>query len=42
MILMDDNFASIVKGVKMGRQIFINLKRSIVSSPYVSGSADFL
>ncbi|KAI0956666.1 hypothetical protein AcW1_005290 [Taiwanofungus camphoratus] len=29
MILLDDNFASIVKGVAEGRQIFVNLKRSI-------------
>jgi sodium/potassium-transporting ATPase subunit alpha len=29
MILLDDNFASTVKGVQEGRQIFINLKRSI-------------
>jgi high-affinity K+ transport system ATPase subunit B len=29
MILLDDNFASTVKGVKEGRQIFVNLKRSI-------------
>ncbi|THH27921.1 hypothetical protein EUX98_g6275 [Antrodiella citrinella] len=29
MILLDDNFASCVKGVAEGRQIFVNLKRSI-------------
>ncbi|KAL0947648.1 hypothetical protein HGRIS_013735 [Hohenbuehelia grisea] len=29
MILLDDNFASTVKGVAEGRQIFVNLKRSI-------------
>ncbi|EJD46213.1 P-type cation-transporting ATPase [Auricularia subglabra TFB-10046 SS5] len=29
MILLDDNFASTVKGVAEGRQIFTNLKRSI-------------
>ncbi|KAH9057078.1 aminophospholipid-transporting P-type ATPase [Lactarius deliciosus] len=29
MILLDDNFASTVKGVQEGRQIFVNLKRSI-------------
>ena len=29
MILLDDNFASCVKGVQEGRQIFVNLKRSI-------------
>ncbi|KAJ3541875.1 hypothetical protein NM688_g6031 [Phlebia brevispora] len=29
MILLDDNFASTVKGVAEGRQIFANLKRSI-------------
>ncbi|KAG9007832.1 hypothetical protein FRB94_001731 [Tulasnella sp. JGI-2019a] len=29
MILLDDNFASTVHGVQEGRQIFINLKRSI-------------
>jgi sodium/potassium-transporting ATPase subunit alpha len=29
MILLDDNFASCVQGVKEGRQIFANLKRSI-------------
>ena len=29
MILMDDNFASIVRGVKEGRLIFDNLKKSI-------------
>ncbi|CAA7265292.1 unnamed protein product [Cyclocybe aegerita] len=29
MILLDDNFASTVKGVTEGRQIFVNLKRSI-------------
>ncbi|KAG2020923.1 calcium-transporting ATPase [Coprinopsis cinerea AmutBmut pab1-1] len=29
MILLDDNFASVVKGVVEGRQIFVNLKRSI-------------
>ncbi|KAJ2913576.1 hypothetical protein MD484_g6844, partial [Candolleomyces efflorescens] len=29
MILLDDNFASVVKGVAEGRQIFVNLKRSI-------------
>ena len=29
MILLDDNFASTVHGVQEGRQIFVNLKRSI-------------
>lgn len=29
MILMDDNFASIVKGIEEGRLIFVNLKKSI-------------
>ncbi|CAK5279227.1 unnamed protein product [Mycena citricolor] len=29
MILLDDNFASTVKGVAEGRQIFVNLKRAI-------------
>ncbi|EJD00189.1 aminophospholipid-transporting P-type ATPase [Fomitiporia mediterranea MF3/22] len=29
MVLLDDNFASTVKGVQEGRQIFVNLKRSI-------------
>lgn len=29
MILLDDNFASIVKGTKEGRLIFVNLKKSI-------------
>ncbi|KAJ3786917.1 aminophospholipid-transporting P-type ATPase [Lentinula aff. detonsa] len=29
MILLDDNFASTVQGVAEGRQIFVNLKRSI-------------
>ena len=29
MILLDDNFASIVHGVRQGRLIFSNLKRSI-------------
>ena len=29
MILLDDNFASTVNGVQEGRQIFVNLKRSI-------------
>lgn len=29
MILMDDNFASIVKGIEQGRLIFANLKKSI-------------
>jgi P-type E1-E2 ATPase len=29
MILLDDNFASIVTGVEEGRLIFDNLKRSI-------------
>ncbi|TFK25780.1 aminophospholipid-transporting P-type ATPase [Coprinopsis marcescibilis] len=29
MILLDDNFASVVNGVQEGRQIFVNLKRSI-------------
>ena len=29
MILLDDNFASTVKGVQEGRLIFVNLKRSI-------------
>lgn len=29
MILMDDNFASIVKGIEEGRLIFANLKKSI-------------
>ena len=29
MILMDDNFASIVTGVEEGRRIFDNLKKSI-------------
>jgi sodium/potassium-transporting ATPase subunit alpha len=30
MILMDDNFASIVNGVEEGRLIFDNLKKSIM------------
>ena len=29
MILLDDNFASIVKGVEEGRIIFDNLKKTI-------------
>lgn len=29
MILMDDNFASIVLGIKIGRILFDNLKKSI-------------
>lgn len=29
MILLDDNFASIIHGVREGRLIFANLKRSI-------------
>jgi sodium/potassium-transporting ATPase subunit alpha len=29
MILLDDNFSSIVDGVREGRLIFANLKRSI-------------
>lgn len=29
MILMDDNFASIVIGIKLGRVLFDNLKKSI-------------
>lgn len=29
MVLLDDNFASTVKGVQEGRLIFTNLKRSI-------------
>lgn len=29
MILMDDNFASIVRGIEEGRLIFVNLKKSI-------------
>lgn len=29
MILLDDNFASIVKGIEEGRLIFVNLKKSI-------------
>ncbi len=30
---LDDNFASTVKGVAEGRQIFVNLKRSIQYAP---------
>ena len=29
MVLMDDNFASIVKGIRMGRRIFSNLQKSM-------------
>lgn len=29
MILLDDNFATLVRGVKQGRLIFDNLKKSI-------------
>jgi sodium/potassium-transporting ATPase subunit alpha len=29
MILLDDNFASIVRGIEEGRLIFVNLKKSI-------------
>lgn len=29
MILLDDNFASIIKGIEQGRLIFVNLKKSI-------------
>ena len=37
MILLDDNFASIVTGVEEGRLIFDNLKKSIA---YVGGVFD--
>ena len=30
MILLDDNFASIVVGIEQGRKIFDNLKKSII------------
>ncbi len=29
MILLDDNFASIIRGIEEGRLIFVNLKKSI-------------
>jgi Ca2+-transporting ATPase len=41
MILMDDNFASIVKGVKEGRTIFVNLKK-FVHYVFTSNASELL
>ena len=42
MILLDDNFASIVMGVKEGRLIFVNLKRSIKCARDLLASLDII
>jgi Ca2+-transporting ATPase len=41
MILLDDNFASIVKGVKEGRTIFVNLKK-FVHYAFTSNTSELL
>jgi potassium/sodium efflux P-type ATPase len=41
MILLDDNFASIVKGVKEGRTIFVNLKK-FVHYVFTSNASELL
>merc|ERR1719427_2023835 len=42
MILLDDNFASIVTGVEEGRLIFDNLKKSIAYTPLPLGTVTIL
>ena len=44
MLLLDDNYSSIVNGVKEGRLIFDNLKKSIAKTIYtnISGTNPFI